>query len=255
MNTRKPTATAKATALVEQHSTLATLLAVLCLAFAVSFFFGPGSDGGSGLGGTGKFGGESGLGGTGKTPDSGPSFKLGANHADQDDGLESQTTRRAGGQGPDKAQAPVLIATVTDVPFDIKSLRLSPDPVIASTDHQDTSDILDLVNAIDLESEEPAIDAILQAEKDTIYTNALVSSLDILDGLMVAEAETSLQLAASATVADTDSNIRSRVSMPVRPERPDRLSVPTRVTAVPRTAIPKPPPVRPMRTLSTLLNH
>jgi len=61
----------KAAAWVENHTWMSLLLVVLCLAFAVNlYFWGPGSDGGSGLGGTGLYGGESGLGGTGKSPDS-----------------------------------------------------------------------------------------------------------------------------------------------------------------------------------------
>ena len=80
--------TTRATALVENHSLLATLLAALCLAFAINLFLtGPGSDGGSGFGGTGKFPGESGFGGTGKTPNDGSGLKLGANDSNDDDGL------------------------------------------------------------------------------------------------------------------------------------------------------------------------
>ncbi|MGY8789826.1 MAG: hypothetical protein ACKVKR_05970, partial [Pseudomonadales bacterium] len=81
----------KATTLVENHTFLATVLAALCLLFAVNYYLiGPGSDGGSGLGGTGKYG-ESGLGGTGKTPDSGSGFKLGAaDSADEESKDNSQ---------------------------------------------------------------------------------------------------------------------------------------------------------------------
>lgn len=264
MKPRKASIAQKTATLIESHSTLAILLAVLCLAFAVNFsFFGPGSDGGSGLGGTGKFGGESGLGGTGKTPDSGPSFKLGADDSeDRDNALDRDgvpgTGYRKHADDTDTFRTGEMLASLEDR-FDVERLRLSlADPVPAPADRTPVvhePDVAALVNAVDLDVNDNAISQMLAQEKATISNNALVSSLDVLDGLMLAEAETRMTLATGQAEEHGDVNTRSRVNMPVRPERPDRLSVPTRVTAVPRTAIPTPPPVRPMRTLSSLLNR
>ena len=242
---------ARATSLVESHSGLAIFLAVLCLAFAVNYaFFGPGSDGGSGLGGTGRFGGESGLGGTGKTPDSGPTFKLGAN--------DHEETRQQ-----DNDNSVEYVARRADEPaveFDVTTLRLNLDPVpagnVSALPAIDGVAITVLVNEIvldELSGASPDVVEMLQNDKDKIFANALVSSDEILHGLMTAEAESSL-IASNADI-ETDSGIRNRISMPVRPERPDRLNIPSRVTSVPRAAIPAPPPVRPMRTLSSLLNR
>lgn len=275
MKDRRPNMTAKAAALVENHSVLATLLAVLCLVFAVNFFLtGPGSDGGSGFGGTGKFGGESGLGGTGKIPDGGSGFKLGASDADQDLPESDQEFMPAGHDALKALHAELDISTPKPE-FDVASLRLSPAPAplldelnelddmaasAAALDISALSHVDTLVTAIRLEdssADASALNTLVQTEQTAIAADTLVASLDILDSLMLAEAATAMEVT-PIVAANTDDNaeaIRQRIAVPVRPERPDRFTMPNRITPVQRVDIPAPPPVRPMRTLSTLLNH
>jgi len=269
MKNRNHNISDKAVALVENHSILASLLAVLCLVFAVNFFLtGPGSDGGSGLGGTGKFGGESGFGGTGKTPDSG--FKLGSNDSDQD----AQNNRASEYLIPSYSPADALddelglgrekvVAAMVPTPkpeFDVDALRLSPDmPVVPVNEEFPTEKIDVMVANVQLDIPAVAIDSALDDQRNVIVEDTLVASLDILNSLMLAESETALPLesamVASAASGDNDSqSIRQRIAVPVRPERPDRFNMPGRVAPVQRANIPAPPPVRPMRTLSTLLN-
>jgi hypothetical protein len=99
------------------------------------------------------------------------------------------------------------------------------------------------------------------SENDALSSDILVSSMDILSSLMLAEAENSLLLAIaegadSMQIADANikSMIRTKLVVPSRPERPDRFSIPARITPVQRAGLPSPPPVRPMRTFSSLLN-
>lgn len=282
---------AKTSELVENHSFVSMLLAVLCLAFAVNYFLlGPGSDGGSGLGGTGKFGGESGLGGTGKGPDSGAGFKLGATEGDERESYKDYLI-------PNNVEidySPLLqsIAQSTTLPqpeFDVSSLRLSLTDVPAQK-RLDKNAVIGSIEGIEaieaIESFDKNIAAIniqaTAAPENTIFENAasisqflseqleqanaevLVSSLDILNSLIIAEAQTRIvgigDIAESdnttnENLAISDSTIRNRVSVPVRPERPDRFTGPARITTVQRIDVPSPPPVRPMRTLSTLLNR
>lgn len=248
--------TARTAVRTESRPFLAALLALLCLLFAVNYFLiGPGSDGGSGLGGTGKFGGESGLGGTGKTPDSGPSFKLGAN--DRDDSLRSSEDFIV----PDHDAVEAVdipeqqLADTDSTPaFDVSTLRLTPEKIPAlSRDNSDLNGAVDkaiagLVAKIELPGSS-SVD--MDSELARAASGALVSSQDVLAGLMLAESESEL-------LANRDRALqvaaRTRISMPSRPERPDRFSSPVRITPVQRVNIPSPPPVRPMRTLSTMLN-
>lgn len=269
MKNARSNLTSKAAELVENHSLLASLLAVLCLAFAVNFFLtGPGSDGGSGFGGTGKFGGESGFGGTGKTPDGG--LKLGADDTDDADHKQydeySQSpvysTLDALREELDRTtveSTPIAsLAAITPKPeFDVSALRLSPEPIPSPVNGKSGPTRIDsLVADVALPDAEPRMDGILQDEKAVIAADTLVASLDILNSLILAEAEAALQIAEAAPAdSASDAAIRQRVSVPVRPERPDRFTVPTRITPVSRVDIPAPPPVRPMRTLSSLLNR
>lgn len=261
MNNNKHTAiSARTAALVENHSLLFSLLAMLCLLFAVNFFLtGPGSDGGSGLGGTGKAGGESGFGGTGKTPDSGPGFKFGASDNDESDEKDLI-------DGPADLHEEIIqslldnqLAQNETPEFDVTSLRLTPEPIPGSlTDPAD--DLADANNRVaalvqDTQiADRDTVDLALAGETDSIASDTLVSSLDILDSLMLAEAEARIRLPAEDVAVASDSTSRTRVVIPVRPERPDRLSIPSRITPVQRVDIPAPPPVRPMRTLSAILN-
>ena len=285
---------AKTSELVENHSFVSMLLAVLCLAFAVNYFLlGPGSDGGSGLGGTGKFGGESGLGGTGKGPDSGAGFKLGATEGDERESYKDYLI-------PNNVEidySPLLqsIAQFTTLPqpeFDVSSLRLSladvpaqkrldKNAVIGSIEGIEAIEAIEAIESFDKNIAAINIQA-TAAPENTIFENAasisqflseqleqanaevLVSSLDILNSLIIAEAQTRIvgigDIAESdnttnENLAISDSTIRNRVSVPVRPERPDRFTGPARITTVQRIDVPSPPPVRPMRTLSTLLNR
>ena len=285
---------AKTSELVENHSFVSMLLAVLCLAFAVNYFLlGPGSDGGSGLGGTGKFGGESGLGGTGKGPDSGAGFKLGATEGDERESYKDYLI-------PNNVEidySPLLqsIAQSTTLPqpeFDVSSLRLSladvpaqkrldKNAVIGSIEGIEAIEAIEAIESFDKNIAAINIQA-TAAPENTIFENAasisqflseqleqanaevLVSSLDILNSLIIAEAQTRIvgigDIAESdnttnENLAISDSTIRNRVSVPVRPERPDRFTGPARITTVQRIDVPSPPPVRPMRTLSTLLNR
>ena len=304
MKISKTNIAAKATTLVENHSFVATLLAMLCLAFAVNYFLvGPGSDGGSGLGGTGKAGGESGFGGTGKGPDTGPGFKLGANEQDSLDSDDSfadtlipdfdkfQSDSRGGNQLA--IQLPALsqdTAPLPEVPaFDVSMLRLTPMPnPLTKTqanrrpDKANNSQISYVIETVTLAEsiaigevkDSPNLDHLVDNEISQMANQTLFSSLDILNRLMLVEAQASLEqttgeqsitngsntdgqtsIDASENIALADNTIRNRIALPARPERPDRLSVPARIAPVQRVNIPTPPPVRPMRTLSTLLNR
>lgn len=246
MKAPKANISTKAAAWVENHTWMSLLLIVLCLSFAVNLYFGgPGSDGGSGLGGTGLYGGESGLGGTGKSPDSGPSFKLGANDQDSHTDLEKDS------QGTVEVLADIGTArpAAPDEPFtgfDVNQLRLNKDSALPQVASLQSTSVDVLVSVVDLSS----LPAILPELPNDLPENSLVTSRDILESLMLAEADMNL------AVADAEkASTRSRVAIPVRPERPDRLNVPTRITPVSRASIPAPPPVRPMRTLSSLLNR
>jgi hypothetical protein len=264
----------KATALVENHSFLATVLAVLCLLFAVNFYLtGPGSDGGSGLGGTGKYG-ESGLGGTGKTPDNGSGFKLGAaDNADDADEISRESSRQNGitdnlGSLPfalDIQPAKLLAENSPSLEsntFDVNALRLAPQS-LPQDFTSEAREVAAMIAAIKLDQDPGQLELdTLLAENNNLSSDVLVSSMDILNSLMLAETENSLRLAAaegvdSVQIADANIKalIRTRLAVPVRPERPDRFSIPTRITPVQRVGMPSPPPVRPMRTLSSLLNN
>jgi hypothetical protein len=270
---------AKTSELVENHSFVAMLLAVLCLAFAVNYFLlGPGSDGGSGLGGTGKFGGESGLGGTGKGPDFGTGFKLGATDTNESESYKDYLYP----SNVEIDHSPLLesIAQSPTMPlpeFDVSNLRLSlaDVPVQKRLDKNTAMGSMGSfdknIAAIDIEATPLAenitfnnatgISQFLSEDVEQANAEVLVSSLDILNSLMLAEAQTRIE--GNQRIADTangnltiaDSTIRNRVSVPVRPERPDRFTGPARITTVQRIDIPAAPPVRPMRTLSTLLNR
>jgi hypothetical protein len=236
----------KAAAWVENHTWMSLLLVVLCLAFAVNlYFWGPGSDGGSGLGGTGLYGGESGLGGTGKSPDSGPSFKLGANDQDTNTDLEKDSQGNVEILADISTPRPIA----PDEPFtgfDVNKLRLNRDSALPRVANLQATSVDALVSVVDLSS----VPAILAELPKDLRENSLVTSQDILESLMLAEADMDLAVAESEKAST-----RSRVAIPVRPERPDRLNVPTRIAPVSRASIPAPPPVRPMRTLSSLLNR
>lgn len=285
MKNRKADITSKAVTLVENHSFLATLLAALCLLFAVNYFLtGPGSDGGSGLGGTGKFGGESGFGGTGKSP--GSEFKLGANDGNEqedqytdyltpeysplDDLHDELGIARNDAVASDSSyyiNVSKMIEPVSETPkpaFDVTALRLSPEqlpaPVINTADQFTISDLVANVELVlpttDTAGMDTFMTTLLDNQRDGILADSLVASLDILNSLMVAENEASLQLASADVGSDivNSAAIRNRVAVPVRPERPDRFTMPTRVAPIQRVDVPAPPPVRPMRTLSSLLN-
>lgn len=261
----------KTTALVEQNAYLAGLLAVLCLLFVVNFFLaGPGSDGGSGLGGTGKFGGgaggESGLGGTGKAPDPGSAFKLGAADTDHEPRTEKDSLF-LGSDFNTTNSAELLAAQPPE--FDVDSLRLSlgdpasadaaasslpGEPVLApekiAAANREVAELVATVNLPDTAATSQAY----SAQVAEITADTLVDSLEILNSLMLAEAETSLDISARENLDAAQSMTRQRLAIPIRPERPDRFTVPARITPVQRVNIPSAPPVRPMRTLSTLLN-
>jgi hypothetical protein len=299
MKNHRPDFVHKAATLADSHSFLAILLAILCLVFAVNFFLtGPGSDGGSGLGGTGKFNGESGFGGTGKAPDSGSGFKLGATDTDNDSETQYTNTLPTDNTPLDALHAELEISLengliearqianlmVTPQPeFDVSALRLSLSalPVIEAVEQ---GKINNLVASVNLETPaletsvgtameavmETVIETVIETkdsmqeelttQREVIAADTLITSLEILNTLILAESEAYLQIADSAIVSDAmdsaiDASIRHRVVVPVRPERPDRFSRPARITPVQRVDVPAPPPVRPMRTLSTLLNR
>lgn len=244
----------KAAALVESHSFLATLLAMLCLLFAVNFFLaGPGSDGGSGLGGTGRFGGESGLGGTGKGPDMGPGFKLGAA---SDDALDEDSLAIDPVALPGVIQESLLAESPAPV-LDVDSLRLAPE-IFPATDRALTADINReialLVTNVNL-TEYAALESATSVQVESMDSTFLVDSIDIISSLMVAEADSRILATVDPETVVVDSTVRNRVTIPVRPERPDRFTVPARINPIQRVDVPAPPPVRPMRTLSTLLGR
>lgn len=292
----------KATTLVENHSLVASLLAVLCLAFAVNYFLvGPGSDGGSGFGGTGKAGGESGFGGTGKGPDMGPGFKLGANDQDSANGQDSLTDTLPGfeefrdGANSENSLAMSLPALASDngsIPqtpeFDISMLKLTPQPDFlaeitpdnrsAESVDTDISSIVETISLVEVKvidevKESTDFDSLVGTEINQLADETLLSSLDILNRLMLVEAQAKLLESTASNnsaidgdtqgitdlgnerIALADNTIRNRIALPARPERPDRLNVPARIAPVQRVNIPSPPPVRPMRTLSTILNR
>ena len=266
----------KATTLVENHTFLATVLAALCLLFAVNYYLtGPGSDGGSGLGGTGKYG-ESGLGGTGKTPDSGSGFKLGAADSADEESKDNSQQNGISDQFliPEKSGSLLftseqllannLSATGYNA-FDVNALRLAPQTFSKQDRTSDLSEVSAMIAAITLDQTPGSSNRIelesLLSENDALSSDILVSSMDILSSLMLAEAENSLLLAIaegadSMQIADANikSMIRTKLVVPSRPERPDRFSIPARITPVQRVGLPSPPPVRPMRTFSSLLN-
>jgi hypothetical protein len=266
----------KATTLVENHTFLATVLAALCLLFAVNYYLiGPGSDGGSGLGGTGKYG-ESGLGGTGKTPDSGSGFKLGAADSADEESKDNSQQNGISDQFliPEKSGSLLftseqllannLSATGYNA-FDVNALRLAPQTFSKQDRTSDLSEVSAMIAAITLDQTHGSSNRIelesLLSENDALSSDILVSSMDILSSLMLAEAENSLLLAIaegadSMQIADANikSMIRTKLVVPSRPERPDRFSIPARITPVQRAGLPSPPPVRPMRTFSSLLN-
>lgn len=292
----------KATTLVENHSLVASLLAVLCLAFAVNYFLvGPGSDGGSGFGGTGKAGGESGFGGTGKGPDMGPGFKLGANDQDSANGQDSLTDTLPGfeefrdGANSENSLAMSLPALASDngaisqtSEFDISMLKLTPQPDFlaeitpdnrsAESVDTDISSIVETISLVEVKvidevKESTDFDSLVGTEINQLADETLLSSLDILNRLMLVEAQAKLLESTASNnsaidgdtqgitdlgnerIALADNTIRNRIALPARPERPDRLNVPARIAPVQRVNIPSPPPVRPMRTLSTILNR
>ncbi len=259
--------TARAAALVENHSLLATLLAAVCLTFAINLFLtGPGSDGGSGFGGTGKLPGESGFGGTGKSPNDGSGLKLGANDSDHDkDTLTPLEILRSQLKldGAMDASSPTQIASLAATPipdFDISVLRFSPEmPLTTFTILDNTEQVVinELVASVNLDVSENQINAILKSDRGDVAADTLVASLDILNILIVAETEAALQVNETilADSSTSDVTIRHRVAVPIRPERPDRFVIPTRIAPIQRVDVIKPPPVRPMRTLSTLLSH
>jgi len=273
MSKSRESITAITTELVENHLILAGLLAVLCLVFAVNFYMtGPGSDGGSGLGGTGKFGGESGLGGTGKAPDPGSAFKLGA--TDIDDSRDFARDLEDHLQALENTDSTAVDSEASLLAFDVHSLRLSPEsvltPPLTPVPNAEMPSITDM--AFDATSQMPEIaieanqtqrlfDKVFEDEivefaidtsvvSDEVYSmssQALVTSLEIMSSLQLAVEETAQ--------AESGTTIRNRISVPVRPERPDRFTLPSRISPVQRANIPAPPPVRPMRTLSSMLNH
>ena len=262
----------KTTELVENHNYLAILLAVLCMAFAVNLFLtGPGSDGGSGLGGTGKFGGESGLGGTGKAPDPGSAFKLGTADGSQEyDSLSDADDFSKELEEHFEAISSDTMLAKDDLPIlDVNSLRLTPQQfdtkllkgtailpsirngtIAVMPDATEAKSIAEATTNIDLHT------GVNEAELVSMSSSALVTSFEIMSSLMTAQAEMAMQIATLES-ADTavNSSIRNRVNKPVRPERPDRFNIPARISPVQRADIPTPPPVRPMRTLSGLLNQ
>jgi len=263
MTSTKDAIAVKATSFVESHSFMAGVLAVLCLMFAVNYFLvGPGSDGGSGLGGTGKFGGESGFGGTGKGPDTGSGFKLGASDADDQeivtDFLEMNhflNDVNVLSNTAEKAQ----MAEISVADFDVSSLHLTPElPPLARYMNETDLALFNTSlsqNALSLGNDNLEFAQVFADEKETITSQALFSSQDIINGLMLAESATSLAIHATEDMLTTDAAIRNRIVIPIRPERPDRFTIPARITPVKRVNIPAPPPVRPMRTLSTILNR
>ena len=303
MKSSRPNIAHKATTLVENHSSVAFLLAVLCLAFAVNYFLvGPGSDGGSGLGGTGRTGGESGFGGTGKGPDMGSGFKLGANDQDSSNSEDSLSDilipnfdefRDATNTENSLAMPfPALAKDNGSIPetpeFDISMLKLTPLPKVlpkiapdnrsAESPDTDISSIVETISlaevkVIDEVRESTDFDNLVGIEINQLANETLLSSLEILNRLMLVEVQANLlQSTASNTsainsdvqvigdldsenIALADNTIRNRIALPARPERPDRLNVPARIAPVQRVNIPTPPPVRPMRTLSTILNR
>ncbi len=296
MISRKKNIATKAATFVENHSFVASLLAVLCLAFAVNYYLvGPGSDGGSGLGGTGKAGGESGFGGTGKGPDTGPGFKLGANDQDSLNNRDSLTETLIPGfdeySDADNTGKQLAVqlseldrdnASANEGPkFDITMLKLTPlaNPIakMAPDYRPETTPDLDIslaaLKIIAEGTESTELDNIVINEINQLANQTLPSSIDILNRLMLVEAEARLRESTGSNpsandfddqvignlenenVALADNTVRNRIALPARPERPDRLNVPARIAPVQRVNIPSPPPVRPMRTLSTILNR
>jgi hypothetical protein len=129
---------------------------------------------------------------------------------------------------------------------------------VPTIDTADQLRINDLVAGVEINiptAENADVNILLQDARDVIISDTLVASLDILNSLILAETEATLQIAEVGTVdSATDATIRNRIAVPVRPERPDRFAVPTRIKPIQRVDVPAPPPVRPMRTLSTILN-
>jgi len=273
MSTGKPTTTTRIAAQMENHSYLLSLLALLCLLFAVNFFVGPG---GSGLGGTGKSGGESGFGGTGNLPDGGPGFSLGATDIHYDKDVNDIQEMDMSGPSP-KAGLVNPEENVDESPyFDIAAIRLSPVPEAMKATRPDKSRVDTLIAEISLpelattSGHAPGLNN-QPINQDTSLgspdSSFLVTDADILNSLLLAEASVSLHselnaMADSSAILamedsvddDTDKAVRQRLALPARPERPDRINVPGRVNVIQRIDIPAAPPVRPMRTMSTLLS-
>lgn len=262
-----------ATGGLRRNPLLAVMIGLLCafLSYQVLFVSDPG-DSGSGIGGTGRFGGESGVGGTGA-----PNPGLGAldndNDAESDGDSFYQTTPA---MIADRAREPASEV----VPVDVDSLRLSPDAeelaalkgrleaVQRELDRSlqrvaDQSDLAraDLAAIADHQAATVVFDPEDQLLSRDMRADMLIDSMEITRQLMLAETNSSLMVDLQPDAVfsyDQDENVgeaestdvftddtRRRLSVPARPERPDRPSMPRR-SAPSQRAIPT-PPVRPLR--------
>ena len=258
---------------------LLALLVLLCLAFVLNHLFIIPGDGGSGIGGTGRFGGESGLGGTG-----GPVTNLGAlgedrkgNEGKDKDKESPGADGRVGTELARMGEAPPTTSNTSDsvdVQVDVAKLRLSPEPVAlpspallrrtARAEHPleeslraNSQQTLQQLKQVDTEAwtreQESQIARTLAADLTSAANSVVISSLEVTRQLMLAETSTELELAAenrqdnafSLLRDEADHEERRRLQLPVRPERPDRPSLPRR-SAPNRGSIPT-PPVRPLR--------
>jgi hypothetical protein len=235
------------------------LLLLLALGAQKLFFIDPGSDAGSGIGGTGKAGNEfggSGLGGTGK---SGGGLKLGA--ADDDESADS---------GPASLEIvpqyeEALAGTAMSVELkallprvEVSTLRLTPEPLpaLAVLRQQALVSRFDLAEfTVHLSKAETVSRELMQqikAELDVLPSREQFAPPALQQNPLIAEAVSELDLPGFdtegvGTTAVTIGQERNRLSLPVRPERPERPgNLSPRIMPVERVNLP-PPPVRPMR--------
>lgn len=230
---------------LSKHYMLVLLLMLLCALAAMNLFFDPSGGGeGSGIGGTGKFGGESGFGGTG-----GPMLKLGALDSEEKeaghdlaDGIEQASPQllalnAESLSAPEAAVKPALEELIKPLPS--LSLQREPQAIIAR--YEPTIGLIDVELPVEVISREVALAA------PSLSVEPFEPSLEE-ERQLVALSQNKTYSDNAVNVIDVNGAVeRTRVNLPLRPDRPERPAVMSqRIAPVQRVAVP-PPPVRPMR--------
>ena len=153
---------------------------------------------------------------------------------------------------PDESkQTGELVALIDLIPHDDTLLQDISEPQLTENI---VNEIPAISNASGLEQSEITLTmkSVIDEDNKAFATAQIQSASQVIDSLMLAENQALENILTDQTVANNDARSeRSRINLPVRPERPDRVNIPSRINTVDRVNIPT-PPVRPMRTISTL---